>query len=342
MNQEISKSFRILSIDGGGIKGLYSAIVLSVLEKKFNFKSSEHFDLICGTSTGGIIALGLAAGKSAEEIKEFYLKHGNEIFPSKNWFQRTSKFMKSIFFKSKYKNDVLKKRLSELYGENTKLDDSKCCVCIPVVDISDFRGVVIKTTHDKELTRPDGKLFMTDIALATSAAPTFFPISSLSGISKNFVVDGGIWFNNPALIGVMEALLYFVGDNKDYENIDLLSIGNLNVDAGWNIKNKRNASLINWNKKLIELPMSCNSKGIEYIMNFGKNHNLFNLNNYIRLINKNITNHQRNIFDLDNAEKKTLKAIEEIAYTDANEFKNIKNLKNIFSGIRKDWEFPVT
>lgn len=339
MNKEISKTFKILSIDGGGIKGLYSAIVLSVFEKNFG-KISDHFDLICGTSTGGIIALGLAAGKSADEIVKFYIDYGADIFPPKTGIFKKLRNIKSYLCSSKYKNEVLKEKLKDLYGDK-KLDNSNMCVCIPVVDISDFRGVIIKTTHNKNLTRPDGKLFMTDIALATSAAPTYFPIFSLPGISKDFVVDGGMWANNPSLIGVMEALLYFVGDNKEYEKIDLLSLGNLNVDEGWNISAKRTASLIQWNKKLIDLPMACNSKGIEYIMKFGENYNLFHLNNYVRIVGKNMTNNHRNIFDLDNAEPKILNVIKEIAYTDANELKNNLKIKNMFLGNRKDWKFPV-
>ncbi len=112
---------------------------------------SDCFDLICGTSTGGIIALGLAAGKSAEDIVKFYIDYGADIFPPKTGILKKLRNLKSYLCSSKYKNESLKEKLQELYGDK-KLDDSNMCVCIPVVDISDFRGVIIKTTHNKNLT----------------------------------------------------------------------------------------------------------------------------------------------------------------------------------------------
>ena len=73
--------FKILSIDGGGIKGLYSSTIIERLENKFNCQISDYFDMLCGTSTGGLIALALSLGKPATEISDFYIKYGKEIFP---------------------------------------------------------------------------------------------------------------------------------------------------------------------------------------------------------------------------------------------------------------------
>ena len=73
--------FKVLSIDGGGIKGLYSATVLKHFEERFGAPLYKHFDLICGTSTGGLIALALSLGKSSAEIADFYAKRGAQIFP---------------------------------------------------------------------------------------------------------------------------------------------------------------------------------------------------------------------------------------------------------------------
>lgn len=92
------KTFKILSIDGGGILGLYSVDVLDRIQKEcYNGRPlSQEFNLITGTSTGGIIALGLAIGKSAEQIKEFYLRYGESIFP-KNRRKKTRCFQTKIF-----------------------------------------------------------------------------------------------------------------------------------------------------------------------------------------------------------------------------------------------------
>jgi uncharacterized protein len=77
----MTKPFKILAIDGGGIKGLYSAKILEHLENRFNCSISDHFDLICGTSTGGLIGLALAMKIPASKISEFYEQYGKVIFP---------------------------------------------------------------------------------------------------------------------------------------------------------------------------------------------------------------------------------------------------------------------
>ncbi len=90
MTEQNKKDFKILSIDGGGIRGLIPAIFLEAIEKSTNKNIWEYFDLICGTSTGGIIALAIAAGVPMEKIREFYEKKGNLIFPCLNKFNLMS------------------------------------------------------------------------------------------------------------------------------------------------------------------------------------------------------------------------------------------------------------
>src|SRR5258706_15711697 len=78
---QVKKPFKILSIDGGGIKGLYSSRIIEHLEERYSCSMSDHFDLICGTSTGGLIALALALKIPAKQVSEFYEKYGRIIFP---------------------------------------------------------------------------------------------------------------------------------------------------------------------------------------------------------------------------------------------------------------------
>ena len=86
------KTFKVLSIDGGGIKGLYSARILEHFEKQFNCHIADYFDLICGTSTGGLIALSLSLKISVKEISKLYKERGKEIFPQQNAFLITDFF----------------------------------------------------------------------------------------------------------------------------------------------------------------------------------------------------------------------------------------------------------
>ena len=109
------KTFKILSIDGGGIKGLYSSKILEHFEDNFNCQISDYFDMICGTSTGGIIALSLALKKKATEISELYEKKGSIIFPKQN---RIKAFYNQLLGKGKYQDNELKTVLEETFGNN--------------------------------------------------------------------------------------------------------------------------------------------------------------------------------------------------------------------------------
>ncbi len=118
--------YRILAIDGGGIKGLYSAVILEEIEKVYG-PVYQNFNLICGTSTGGIIALALASGMPASDIVRFYKEKGPSIFPYQNPFYRKIHYFKQILIKSKYSSNQLKLALEEVFQDkkNRRLQD-KC------------------------------------------------------------------------------------------------------------------------------------------------------------------------------------------------------------------------
>ena len=142
------KIFKVLSIDGGGIKGLYSARILEHFEDRFNCHIADYFDLICGTSTGGLIALGLSLNVPAESLSNLYYKRGRKIFPPSN---RYLKLLKQIFLSSKHDNRELTNALQEIFKERT-LADSNCLLCIPAFSLTDGRPYIFKYDH------PEGKL----------------------------------------------------------------------------------------------------------------------------------------------------------------------------------------
>lgn len=280
IRRKFLKSFNILSIDGGGILGLYSASMLEQIQKEFcnGQPLSEKFNLMAGTSTGGIIALALAISSDASRIVEFYKNFGEKIFPKKHRFG---------CLKEKYSNIPLKKALENFFGDKT-ISNCKSKVCIPAIDAVNCQPIIFKTNNNGKLNR-DENTKLVDIALATSAAPTYFPMYAFD----NFLglVDGGLWQNNPALFAVIEAVNYFVGEDKEFDCINILSIGNPLSALPNSIKsNSTNSSIAKLNINLVTLPMKISSIGTNQILRFLHKNHALNVNKYLRIESQNVPN----------------------------------------------------
>ena len=217
------KDFTILSIDGGGIKGIFPAALLSRVEQQLlNGQSvAKYFDMITGTSTGGIIALGLANGLTAAELLAMYMDRGQEIFPltPDNWVGRMKKKMNtaSSQFLYRYDETPLNQILNDVFGYRL-LRESQNRLCIPSFEGKHSEVYIFKTPHHPDY-KLDAKEKLTTVARATSAAPTFF--RSLEADQYTFV-DGGVWCNNPVMVGVVDAMACY---NIPPERIRVLSIG---------------------------------------------------------------------------------------------------------------------
>ncbi len=210
-------TFKILSIDGGGIKGIFPAGVLAYLEENClgGEPIGDYFDLITGTSTGGIIALGLGAGLSARTMMDLYVSEGHRVFPP---VQRASS--RRIFNrvrKNRYDREALDELLHQALGDK-RLRDSKYRLLIPATEAKHGDPCVYKTPHHPGYFL-DGDKPMAEVAAATSAAPTYLkPV-----IQDDYILlDGGIWANNPTMMGLVETLTCFVVPR---ERISILSIG---------------------------------------------------------------------------------------------------------------------
>jgi len=216
LDQE-SGRFQILSLDGGGIKGLFSSAILAYLEEDLGIEVARHFDLIVGTSTGGIIAIGLGLGVRPRALTEFYISKGPEVFQPKfmgSWHELAYNLRQR-----KYDNAPLEKALKGCYGEATLLGHSRKRLVVPAYNLGDDDVYLFKTAHHRRFVR-DHKVPAWKVALATSAAPTFFPC--FRGIDSQRLIDGGIWANNPCLIGLAEAVGVL---GIDLNRISILSIG---------------------------------------------------------------------------------------------------------------------
>ena len=213
------RDFKILSLDGGGMRGIFQATFLGELEKQFlNGKPiGRYFDLITGTSTGGIIALGLGKGLSARELVEFYRVEGRKIFSPQNPLSRKLRGLTRIF-KHNYKPDQLRSSLLGLFGD-AKLGDSDTMLCIPSSEGQHRDVCVFKTDHHSDFIM-DWQESMVHVGMATSAAPTYFKALKDGGYK---LLDGGLWANNPILVGVVEAITSF---NVSRRKIKVLSLGN--------------------------------------------------------------------------------------------------------------------
>ncbi|KXG09104.1 hypothetical protein AT864_02569 [Anoxybacillus sp. P3H1B] len=296
---EEKRPFQILSIDGGGIKGLYSAVILADFEERYG-QLYKHFDLICGTSTGGIIALALAAGIPAKEIVNLYVEHGSVIFPYKNRIYRGIQKLKQIFLVSKYNDKNLKSALQSVFKDK-RIKDCKTRVLIPTSNITTGEPCIIKTDHADRLNR-DSNHLLVNVALATAAAPTYFPIQKIPTMpnSDDQFVDGGLFSNNPSLHGIQEAYQFFIG-NKDYnyEKFNLLSVSTLHQNFAFQKELKiRHRSFVLWNAKLISLMIDLQSisthNHIEYLNKSLKGH-------YVRIKSEELMEKESKLIDLDMA-----------------------------------------
>jgi patatin-like phospholipase/acyl hydrolase len=192
--------FRVLALDGGGIRGIFTASFLSTVEDLAQARVGEFFDLIVGTSTGGIIALALAFRIPARRVLDYYLTRGSVIFACRRGLS------------------ALLRPKREVFGERA-LDEVETPVCIPSYELTTSYPRIWKDDHAPDMSwwgdQPAWK-----VALATAAAPAYFPGASV--IPGDSHVDGGLFANNPTLVGLTEAVRYF---HQPLEQIRILSIG---------------------------------------------------------------------------------------------------------------------
>jgi len=251
---EIVNPFHILALSGGGFRGLFTATILERLEEEFGYPIAKKFDLLAGTSIGGIITLALAAEISAKAIKELFINNKDKIFDR-------PLLTKGYFYNSKYNNEGLKECLGEIFQEK-KIGDLKHRVIIPTINYTKGSTQIFKTRHHKDL-KNDFKFSLVDAALATSAAPIYFPIFR-SGYGD--FLDGGIVANHPGFFAYIEAQEYL--DIKP-ENIFQLHIGTtFHKTTSSGQKKIRKNGLLCWKAKLLELFFSCQELSTEQNLSF--------------------------------------------------------------------------
>jgi len=210
-----------LSIAGGGFLGLFSAFFLSEAERALGEPLASRFDLIAGTSIGGITALAVAAEIPLAQVVSLFEQQGPEIFsnrpaPQSPW-GRFRDLTRSVAG-PKYRAGPLRQAVEDLFGADRLLGDLQHPVVVPALNMTQGSTKVFKTAHHPHFFN-DWRLTVVDVAMATSAAPTFFPIAR---VADELYVDGGLFANAPDLVAYHE-LNQFLGAKTS--EIRLLSVG---------------------------------------------------------------------------------------------------------------------
>jgi len=219
-------TFRVLSIDGGGMRGLYAAAYLAELERGFaqrvgaarGLDVGAAFQLIVGTSTGAIIGCGLGHGVSSERIAGLYREHGSEIFPTKLPNAANLELVRQLWCRPAHiaaGDRALTKALESVFGTVTLGEvwqQRRIALAIPAINMATFRSWIFKTPHDPKTNHRDDRYTLVDVCRASSAAPLFRSLAAIRPVGSSgpddFFTDGGLWANNPVLVALVEALTF--------------------------------------------------------------------------------------------------------------------------------------
>lgn len=213
-NRAKKNKIRVLSIDGGGIRGIIPATLLAEIERRTNKPVSALFDLLAGTSTGGILVLGLAKPKNgnespaycAQELVEFYERLGPKIFSRPIAHRLMSG---DGLLRSRYADGPIEAVLAEFFGE-TRLKEAVAPVFVPSYELGRRTPFFFRSMMAAR--NPDYDYPMHIVARSTSAAPTYFPPEAIpiTGTNEQYVlIDGGVFANNPAACALVEAKVQF-------------------------------------------------------------------------------------------------------------------------------------
>lgn len=249
-------SFHALALTGGGYRGLYTAATLQVLEEHLGKPIGRCFDLITGTSIGGIVALAVAFEIPMKSVVDVFTLHGEAIFPNEVSAPRSSSVSQfwDLFKhlrKPKYSTEPLRKAIDSLIPSTATLADAIHPIVIPAINVTTGKPQVFKTRHLAQYMR-DWHYRAVDVALATSAAPTFFELAEIEG---HYYADGGLIANAPDLLAMHEAE-HFLG--LDASRMRMLSIGTTTKNYSLSKSIGRNLGVLDWmtNQRLFSIMIS--------------------------------------------------------------------------------------
>lgn len=230
-SKDEGNGFQVLALTGGGFRGLYSARVLLELEQRAGKPVGQCFDLIAGTSIGGILALAVAFDRPMDSVIRAFRVAGPRIFPPKSRL--------AGLFSSRYDSAPLREVIDEILAEGALLADAKHPLVIPALNLTTGKQQILKSRHNEAWTR-DSKYSVRDVALATAAAPIYFPLVSLD---NQLFADGGLFANAPDLVALHEANKFF---GQPDSAVRMLSVGTLSSTYALPASTERNRGVSRW------------------------------------------------------------------------------------------------
>lgn len=255
----------VLAIDGGGIRGIIPAMILADIERRTRSPICELFDLIVGTSTGGILALGLTKpmnGRpqySAEDGVRLYEAEGERIFSRSVWHRIHA--MGNVA-EEKYPSDGIESVLFDYFGE-ARLKDALTEIVVTSYEIERRTPFFFKSRYAKDPAKKGYDFPMTQVARATSAAPTYFEptkIETDDGSDYYALVDGGVFANNPAMCALAEAK----STHPDAADLLLVSLGTGELTRRMPYDDVKGWGLARWAQPILGLVFDGVSDTVDY------------------------------------------------------------------------------
>ena len=251
-------AIKVLAIDGGGIRGIIPAIILAELQKRLGRNLHQVFDLIAGTSTGGIIALGIGTAANVGQpytpgqLVRLYVENGAAIF-KKNFFTPAKQLISP-----KYSPDGLEATLARFF-QSTEFNTALTPLLISSYDLQSQLPFFFKS--HRIAADPSFNWKVAAIARATSAAPTFFPPLHLTKGAEDYaLVDGGVFVNNPAMAAYAEARALY----PEFEKVVVLSVGTGDRHDRITYAAARDWGLLGWAKQIVPVFMDSVSEAVDY------------------------------------------------------------------------------
>ncbi len=266
-----NNKFNILSLDGGGVRGVFSAQLLDSIDSQLGIDIYKTFDLIVGTSTGSIVAAYVATrGDMSELVKEFE-QNASKIF--------APQFLSHGYFKSRYRSSNLESFLKDKFG-SLKLGQIDKPLIINASNASTGEVHLFKSAYQEKLRNGDyfrdGEVYLYKAIQASCSAPTYFDPVEMSG---DLLCDGGIWANNPSVVGYVDAIRNF---NRPHESIRVFSVGTGKIDKFY-LPSKRWGLLTGWQQsKIVDFAMLCQTQYAENCMKLILRENFFRINPSIK------------------------------------------------------------
>ena len=327
----------VLTLDGGGMRGLYAATVLRTLATRFardrgagGLDIGKGFDVVVGTSTGAILAAAIAAGIPIDRVTALYEESGPRIFrESIPLYDRSLRFRQRARFwcwvaqhlrRPGNANEALESELRAIFGELTFGElyrDRGVGLCISSTDFLRHAPRVFKTPHLEKKDRDD-QLRLADACLASAAAPIYLPLASITedGVPDQLHVDGGLWATNSVLLGVIEGLALSAPEQP----IVVLSVGTCPPEAGSPLPVELDRGIIDWRGGVLPLELAMNAQGkaahyattllAEQLRRFGKPIQV------LRCVESRTSATQASLLQLDSASPEALALMRKLGNTD--------------------------